>query len=222
MRFGPLPVRAHHVDLLRAAAIAFEADARAVRRVGRRGVDRRAGGQLDLLLGAQIEHEQIGVAALLQAHDHALAVGRKPRREAHVGEIADHLALVGLDVEQIDPRLIVDEGHVGDFLRRRREPRRQHEIAAAGQDAHVGAVLVHDGEPLDPLLLRTGFVDEHHAAVEIAGVAGQALIDRVRDDMRDPAPDVGRGEILRAGELLGRRPRPTAGTPTSAGRRSGG
>ena len=127
-----------------------------------------AGGELDLLLGAQVEHEQVGVAALLQAHDHALAVGREARREGHVREIADHLALAGLDVEQIDPRLVVDERHVGDFLRRRREPRRQHEIAAARQDAHVGAVLVHDGEPLDALLLRPGFVDEHDAAVEIA------------------------------------------------------
>ena len=57
-------------------------------------------------LRAQIEHEEVGVAALLQAHDHALAVGRKARREAHVGEIADDLALAGLDVEQIDPRLV--------------------------------------------------------------------------------------------------------------------
>ena len=51
--------------------------------------------------------------------------------------------------------------------------------------------------------LGPDLVDEHHAAVEIAHLAGQALVDRIRDDMRDTAPDVGRGEILRAGELLG-------------------
>ena len=95
-------------------------------------------------LRAQVHHEDVGVAALLQAHDHALAVGREARREGHAGEIADDLALAGLDVEQIDPRLALAEGHVGDFLRRRREARRQHEIVAAGQIADVGAVLVHD------------------------------------------------------------------------------
>ena len=70
------------------------------------------------------------------------------------GEIADDLALTGLDVEQIDPRRVADERHVGDFLRRRREARRQHQIVAAGQSAHVGAVLIHDGEALDALVLR--------------------------------------------------------------------
>ena len=128
--------------------------------------------------------------------------GAEPRREAHVLELADHLALAGLDVEQIDARHAVGEGHVGDLLRRRREPRRQHQVAAAGQDAHVGAILIHDGEPFDALLLRPALVDEHHAAVEVAGLAGEPLIDRIRDDVRDPPPDVGRGEILRAGELL--------------------
>ena len=44
-------------------------------------------------------------AALLQAHDHALAVGREARREGHAGEIADDLALAGLDVEQVDARI---------------------------------------------------------------------------------------------------------------------
>ena len=99
-------------------------------------------------------HEQIGVAALLQAHDDPLAVGREPRREGHAGEIADDLALAGLDVEQIDPRLALPVGHVGDFLRRRREARRQHEVLAAREIAHIGAVLIHDGEALDAALLR--------------------------------------------------------------------
>src|SRR3954451_1126433 len=48
---GALPVRTHHINLLRAAAVAFEANARAVRRVGRRGVDRWTGGELNPLLG---------------------------------------------------------------------------------------------------------------------------------------------------------------------------
>ena len=102
-----------------------------------------------------------------------------------------------------DARIALAERHVGDFLRRRREPRRQHQVVAARQIAHVGAVLVHDGEPLDAAVLRTGLVDEHHAAVEIALLAGQPLVDRVGDDVGDAAPVVGGGEVLLAGELLG-------------------
>jgi len=64
----------HHVDLLGAAAVALEADVAAVRRVARGGVDRRRVGEPRGLLRAQIHHEQIGIVALLQAHDHALAV----------------------------------------------------------------------------------------------------------------------------------------------------
>ena len=47
-----------------------------------------------------------------------------------------------------------------------------------------------------------GLVDEHHAAVEIALLAGQPLIDLVGDDVGDAAPVFRRGEILLAGELL--------------------
>ena len=47
-----------------------------------------------------------------------------------------------------------------------------------------------------------GLVDEHDARVEIALLAGQALVDLVRHDVRDAAPVVRRGEILLAGELL--------------------
>ena len=47
-----------------------------------------------------------------------------------------------------------------------------------------------------------GLVDEHDAAVEIALLAGEPLVDRVGDDVGDAAPIVGRGEILLAGELL--------------------
>ena len=67
---------------------------------------------------------------------------------------------------------------------------------------HVGAVLVHDGEPLDAAFRRPGFVDEHDAGVEITLFAGEPFVDGVRDDVGDAAPIVGRGEILLAGELL--------------------
>ena len=73
---------------------------------------------------------------------------------------------------------------------------------AARQIAHIGAVLIHQRQPLDAVLRRSALIDKHHAAVEIAFLAGQALIDLVGDDMRDPPPVFRRGEILLAGELL--------------------
>ena len=138
----------------------------------------------------------------LQAHDHALAVGREARRKGHARKIADDFALAGFDVEEIDARIALPERHIGDFLRRGREARRQHEIVAARQVAHARAVLIHDREALDAALLRPGFVDEHDAGVEIALLAGEPFVDRVRDDVADAPPIVGRREILLAGLLL--------------------
>ena len=156
---------------------------------------------MDRLRG-QVHDEQVGVAALLQAHDHPLAVRREPRREAHAGEVADDLALAGLDVEQEHPRIALAVRHVGDFLGRRIEPRGEHQVLAAREIAGAGAVLIHDGEPFDAPLLRAGLVDEHHAGVEIALLAGQALVNRVRDDVGDAPRLVGRAEILLTDQLL--------------------
>ena len=128
--------------------------------------------------------------------------GEKSWSKRHAGEVADDLALPGLDVEEIDLRIALAELHIGDLLRVRREARRQHEVGAAGQIAHIGAVLVHHREPLDAALLRPGLVHEHHAAVEIALLTGHPLIDLVGDDVRDAAPIFRRGEILLARELL--------------------
>ena len=83
-----------------------------------------------------------------------------------------------------------------------REARRQHQVVAAREIAHAGAVLIHDGQPLDAPVLRPGLVDEHDAAVEIAFLAGEPLVDRVGDDVRDAPPVVGRREVLLAVELL--------------------
>ena len=128
--------------------------------------------------------------------------GENRGAEAHAGKVADDLALTGLDVEQINARVALAVGHVGDLLGRRRKARREHEFIAAGEIAHVGAVLIHDGEPLDAPLLRAGLVHEHDAAVEIAFLAGQPFVNGIRNDVRDAAPIVRRGEILLAGELL--------------------
>src|SRR5262249_46894858 len=145
---------------------------------------------------------QVGVAALLQAHDDALAVRRETGRERHAREIADDLALAGLDVEEIDARIALAEFHIGDFLAVRREARRQNEVAAARQIAHIGAVLIHQRQPLDAALLGASLVDEYDAAVEITLLAGQALIDLVGDDVTDAAPGFRRGVVLLSRELL--------------------
>ena len=65
----------------------------------------------------------------------------------------------------------------------------------------VRPILVHDGEALDPVLFRAGLVDEDHAAVEIAFLAGKALVNRIRDDMRQAPRRVRRNVELLACDL---------------------
>ena len=65
----------------------------------------------------------------------------------------------------------------------------------------VGAVLVHDRQPLDAVFLRAGLVDIDDTGVEIAFFARQALVDRVGDDVGDAAPVGLVGEELLADEL---------------------
>src|SRR5438045_2599940 len=76
-------------------------------------------------------------------------------------------------------------GGISDLLAGRREARRQHQRAAVRKIAVIGTILVHDGEALGaprggPAL---GYVDDPR--IEIAVLSGDALIDRVRDDMRN-------------------------------------
>ena len=168
----------------------------------------------------QIHGEDVGIAVVAQqAHDHLLAIGREARRKGHAGKIADQFALPGLDLQEIDPRLAAFIGHVGDFLPVRRETRRQHDRLAVREIAHVGAVLVHDGEALLARVLGAGFVDEDDARVEIALLAGQPLVDGVGDDVGD-APLIGViGEELLARHLLAGEsiPQPVLGADAAVG-----
>ena len=119
------------------------------------------------------------------------------------GKLPTTCARTGLQVDDLDPRLLPGLlRHVGDVLRRRRIARRHDELVALRQEAHVGAVLVHDREALAAVLLRPGFVDEDDARVEEAADAGDLGVDRVRDDVADPAPEVRIGEVLLPGDLL--------------------
>src|SRR5690606_22556429 len=89
---------------------------------------------------AQVQREDVGAGIRLQAHDDALAIGRKARGKRHAGKVADRLALLRLDVHQVDLRLRgAGIGHVGDFLAGRREARRQLDGGAARAGAGRGA-----------------------------------------------------------------------------------
>lgn len=57
----------------------------------------------------------------------------------------------------------------------------------------VGAVLVHDREPLDALGLTAGFRNIDDTAVEISAFAGQTRIDRIGAFVRGAAPEGGLG-----------------------------
>ena len=118
-----------------------------------------------------------------------------------VGEHADDLALLRLDIVKVNPRLVAGIGDVGDLLRCRVEARRQHQVLAVGELADVEPVLVHDGEALDALVLRPALLDEHDAGVEIAVLAGQRLVDRIRDHVAHAAPVLRRGDELEAQHL---------------------
>src|SRR4029450_9357967 len=83
-----------------------------------------------------------------------------------------------------------------------REARREHEVVPASEIAHIGAILIHQCQPLDPALLWTGLVDEDNAAVEITLVPGDALVNGVGNDVGDPPPVIGRGVVLLAAQLL--------------------
>ena len=56
------------------------------------------------------------------------------------------------------------------------------------QVAQVVTVLVHDREPLDPLVGRPGLRDVDDAGMEIAALPGQPLVDLVRHGVGDGAP----------------------------------
>ena len=101
---------------------------------------------------------------------------------------------------------------------RRAEARGQHQLAPLAQQPHVGAVLVHHGEPLAALVLGAGLVDEDDLGVEVALLAGQALIDLVGDEMAEPAPIRLRRPRIAARPAGGPTARPTGGTRRPLGR----
>ena len=107
-----------------------------------------------------------------------------------------------VDIEQVDLGRLSLKGGVGDLLGRGAETGRQHQIPPGGQQFHIEAVLVHDRQALNPLVLGARFVDEHDPGVEIALLAGDSLVDGVGNDMADAARILRPGEELLARELL--------------------
>ena len=160
---------------------------------------------------AHVHLEDVRIGAFLQAHHHAVALRREARRKRHIGEVAQHLLLPRHDVAKDHARLAIAIGGVGYLLRKRMKARREHKLAALCQKPQICAVLIHDREALDPLVLGAGLVDKDDAAIEIAFLAGQALVDRVGDDVREPARCVRRDEELLARDLPRGVIRPKAG-----------
>ena len=119
------------------------------------------------------------------------------RRALALAEPLDHL----VDVFRAVRTYGVDAGPPGGRirsprLRRRREARREHQVAPVGEEAVVGAVLIHDGEALDPVLARPGFGDVDDARVEIAVFAGDALVDFLNQyELEFPAQSRLEGDI---------------------------
>src|SRR4029078_3048319 len=103
-------------------------------------------------------------------------------------------------------RLVAGVRHERDLLIGRTEARREHELLALAEQAHVEAVLVNARKPLHAPVLRTRFVDEHDARVEVTRLARELLVDLVGDDVVDAAPVLRAGGESLAGELFsGRR-----------------
>ena len=127
--------------------------------------------------------------------------GEKRGENVMPGKLPRQVALAGVQVHEEHARLVAGVLHVGDILGRGAEARGEHQLAPLAQQPHVGAVLVHHGQPLAAALLRAGLVDEDDLRVEIALLAGEALVDLVGDEMPQPAPLLrGDDESLR-GEL---------------------
>ena len=85
------------------------------------------------------------------------------------------------------------------------KPRGQHQLGAVGQELVIGAVLIHDREPLHPIGRRAALGDIHDPGIEVARLPGDPFVHRIRDLMGHAPPVVrGRGEAqpaqLDAGE----------------------
>ena len=91
---------------------------------------------------------------------------------------------------------------VDDFLLGRREAGRQHEIGPVREVARARAVLVHQHQPLAAVVPGARLRDEDDAAVEIAFLAGDLLVDGVGDLVSEAAPVFGQGGVCHAHNLL--------------------
>ena len=134
----------HYINLLCAHTIGLENDLPAIGRVARRGINGERRGKPPGFAGTQIHCVNIRIAIAFKAHHNFLAVGRKPWGKGHARKITDDFLLSGLDIQQINTRLVAIIGQIGDFLRGWAEARGQRQRAPVGQFAAGIAVLIHD------------------------------------------------------------------------------
>src|ERR1700742_2590965 len=88
--------------------------------------------------------------------------------------------------------------------------RRQDKLAALRQEPQIGAILVHDREPFDALLLRSRLVDKDDAAVEIPLFSGEPLVNSIGNDVPHTARGIGRHIELLSCDLACREDVPEA------------
>ena len=184
----------HDVELLGAFTIGLEHDLAPIRTVAWRSVDAIGLREAAHLARAQVDLDQADRATLVDAHGQTLAIWREARRECLAGKIADQFALASIEVHDENAGLGAPIGVLekSDFLRDGIEARRQYQVAAIGEQARVEAVLIHNGQAFQTLVLRSGFVDKDHLGVEITLLQGHFFINTIGDDVTQPAPSLGR------------------------------
>ncbi len=142
------------------------------------------------VVGLKVENVDVGIAALGQRHGHEAAIGGEVRGEGHAGKIAELLLASASQIEQVNLRHPASVDHERHLPRIRGKAWSQDQVGAVGQKAVIGAVLVHDGEALDPIGRGAAFGDVDDAGIEIATLAGNALVDGIGNLVSDPTPVV--------------------------------
>ncbi len=99
-------------------------------------------------------------------------------------------ALDGADVQHIDARETAFVAGVEHPVATGRESRGKHDGARFGQILQVGPIVVHHRQTLLAVVLRPGFGNKDHTAVEIAALAGDPAVNRIGHLMRHAAPAI--------------------------------
>src|SRR5690606_10456153 len=172
----------HGVEARRARTVRREDDLIAVRAERGRGVDARIGRQARQLAAAQVHHIDVRVAAPNNREGHLGPVVRETRRQHLTVELAQAFAAAGRQIVEVDAAVVLAQRHIRHFVGvRGREARRHDHLVALGQEDGIVTVLIDDGQARELVQLGAAFGHEQNARIEEARLAGQTLIDHVRN-----------------------------------------